>query len=132
PSARSNHPATFKKSEENAEMPKSESTLVPAYARPSPTATTPMLCRMLLRKFTIIVATDLPLSLQKCCSRCFDHCPKIWSASENVSSSGDSKTASFVERQITFVKRLHVTGQAIRVRSREHWFEELSSILFWL
>src|SRR5262245_18908837 len=39
-------------------MPKSESTFVPADARPSPTATTPMLCRMLLRKFTIIVATE--------------------------------------------------------------------------
>src|SRR5262245_47240346 len=57
-------------------------------------------------KWTMAIGTklprgDLPLSLQKCCLRCFDQYPKIWSASGNVSSSGDSKTVSFVERQIT-------------------------------
>src|SRR5262245_53408091 len=46
-------------------MPKSASTLVPAYARPSPTATTPMLCRMLLRRFTIIAVAEISATTLK-------------------------------------------------------------------
>src|SRR5262245_28567509 len=56
-------------------------------------------------------------------ARLSDHCPKT-RAARNAPCAGDPETMLFVETQVSFSKSLDITGQAIRVCSRQSRIEQ--------
>src|SRR5262245_2311273 len=64
------------------------------------------------------------------------HCPKVWSASRNLSGTLNAKATCFVERQVPFVESLEIARQTVGIGLRQHGFKKRgtddSFVIRWL